>query len=254
MAKKQKDETTNVNATANRDIVQRLNFLYQASIYLQSVAPGPSNKGKAREDGRSVDAMNVDEPPQVNTESTSQTARKASQKARKRKVGAKKTTADLARSYVKCMRVVGQKTTVKIDPSLKRSLCSGCSSTLVPGSNASIRVKSSSSQGNILTYTCLHCGASKRIPAPPNGAIASPSQNSSATPNVALDMDTSATIESNVVPPVSLERPPQISNKKKPRRSRALPLFARPDAGHVTFRGNERLPLDEKTGFGVLLG
>jgi len=84
MAKKEKEETPNVNATQNRDIAQRLNFLYQASVYLQSIAPSTtsglrSNKGK-----------------------------------HERRIGKKQTTGDLARSYIQCMRVVGQKTTVKM--------------------------------------------------------------------------------------------------------------------------------------------
>ena len=56
MGKKQKEETPNINATPNRDIIQRLNFLYQASVYLQSIEPSastpisnhPSSSGKFR--------------------------------------------------------------------------------------------------------------------------------------------------------------------------------------------------------------
>lgn len=38
---------------------------------------------------------------------------------------------------------------------------------------------------------------------------------------------------------------------KKPPKYRSLPLSARQDAGHVIFRGNERLDLDKEGGFGV---
>lgn len=77
MVKRQKEDTPNINATPNCDIIQRLNFLCQASVYLQSLEP-PSrsrSKGKGQRKG---------------------------------------TTRDLARSYVQCMRAVGQKTTVKM--------------------------------------------------------------------------------------------------------------------------------------------
>jgi len=111
MGKKQKDEIPNVNATPNRDIIQRLNFLYQASVYLQSLEPpipiipdteyvpsssGSKNKGKGKES-------------QV-TEYT-HGKKKHTSRRNMRKI---QTTGDLARSYVQCMRLVEQKTTVKM--------------------------------------------------------------------------------------------------------------------------------------------
>ncbi|KAF8971206.1 RNAse P Rpr2/Rpp21/SNM1 subunit domain-containing protein [Flammula alnicola] len=263
MAKKQKEETPNVNATANRDIVQRLNFLYQASVYLQSVDPfasavpsstSKSRRGKERqiEKTQESEAMAVDDsmhstPPMSLKES--------GRRKNKRKFGTRKTTGDLARSYVQCMRVVGQKTTVKIDPSLKRSLCSNCSTTLVPGSSASVRVKNSPCHGHIVVYTCLHCKTKKQIPAPPNTnptPITFPSLNShlpekqEPTP-LPGSSDALASHPSSVDPGRSK---PNL-RKKKPPMLHPLPLFARPDAGHVVFRGNERTMLDEDSGFGV---
>jgi ribonuclease P protein subunit RPR2 len=108
MGKKQKVETPNINATPNRDIIQRLNFLYQASAYLQSLEPSASipisnhpsssrskSKGKAKE---------------IHTSQHTQEAGEKKKKKHKRKL----TTGDLARNYVQCMRIVGQKTTVKM--------------------------------------------------------------------------------------------------------------------------------------------
>lgn len=74
MAKKHKqagDEHT-PNQVQNRDIIQRLNFLYQAGAYLNAI-PGsqPSTEGTV-------------------------------------------STSDLSRTYIKSMRLVGQKTTVKM--------------------------------------------------------------------------------------------------------------------------------------------
>jgi ribonuclease P protein subunit RPR2 len=115
MAKKEKEETPNVNATQNRDISQRLNFLYQASVYLQSIAPSTtsglrSNKGKKREEGRDANStmMVVDEV------SSNKLSGRPTVKKHGRRIGKKQTTGDLARSYIQCMRVVGQKTTVKM--------------------------------------------------------------------------------------------------------------------------------------------
>ena len=157
MGKKQKEETPNINATPNRDIIQRFNFLYQASFYLQSLEPSA--------------AIPISNHPSASGQSRPKSIQKTSgnlkKKARKHK--RKYTTGDLARNYVQCMRIVGQKTTVKMyeedilyaiiqvnnncilffaksDPVLKRSLCSSCNTTLIQGSSASVRVKSTSFQ------------------------------------------------------------------------------------------------------------
>lgn len=109
MAKKQTEATPNVNATANRDVVQRLNFLYQASVYLQSIAlptpVTPLDKGKGKETEASV---------QHDAEKPSKPVSRKQRKTQRRVVGTKKTTGDLGRSYVQCMRAVGQKSTVKM--------------------------------------------------------------------------------------------------------------------------------------------
>jgi ribonuclease P protein subunit RPR2 len=118
MAKKEKEETPNVNATQNRDIAQRLNFLYQASVYLQSIAPPTnaglhSNKGKQHKEpkkahGWKTTVMDVDVVPSKSL-SGGPTVRK-----HRRKISQRQTTGDLARSYIQSLRIVGQKTTVKM--------------------------------------------------------------------------------------------------------------------------------------------
>ena len=80
MAKKNKEKSSDVEApnpnnVSNRDIVQRLNFLYQASVYINGI--------------------------EANAECHNQGRRGV-------------TTSDLSRSYVKTMKTVGQKTTVKM--------------------------------------------------------------------------------------------------------------------------------------------
>ena len=109
MGKKQKEETPNINATPNRDIIQRLNFLYQASVYLQSLEPSasipisnpPSSSGKSKSKGKAKEIQ-----------ISKHTQEAGGKKRRKHK--RKQTTGDLARNYVQCMRIVGQKTTVKM--------------------------------------------------------------------------------------------------------------------------------------------
>ncbi|KAF9050259.1 RNAse P Rpr2/Rpp21/SNM1 subunit domain-containing protein [Panaeolus papilionaceus] len=200
MAKKQKDEIPNVNAIPNRDVVQRLNFLYQASVYLQSL-PQTSDEHSVR--GRSADDMVVEEKEPVI-------------KDQKRRKCQRKTTSDLARTYIQTMKVVGQKATIKLDPSIKRSICSHCDTALIVGSSANLRVKKSSAHRHLLVYTCLHCDSRKTIPAPP---LPAPSQG---------DGTTAILTEKHKLP---------------------LPLAARRAAGHIVFRGNSQL--DDQHGPGT---
>jgi ribonuclease P protein subunit RPR2 len=88
MARKNKAEATpNANSVANRDILQRLNFLYQASVYLNAIGPGPSAiKPNADDDG----------------------------KKKKRRQRRLISAGDLSREYVKDMKLVARKTTVRM--------------------------------------------------------------------------------------------------------------------------------------------
>lgn len=113
MGKKQKDETPNVNLTPNRDIIQRLNFLYQASVYLQSIEP-PNSVPDTQ------NASTSKSHPRSSVKYRSEGRGKAKDLCGKKgdtsrlKVRRNQTAGDLARSYIQCMRVVGQKTTVKM--------------------------------------------------------------------------------------------------------------------------------------------
>jgi hypothetical protein len=84
MAKKNKDgEAPNANSIVNKDIMQRLNFMYQASVYLSGVLPAP---------------------PQT----TAATPQKRTKKSRKM------TVHDLSKSYINSMKTVASKTMVKM--------------------------------------------------------------------------------------------------------------------------------------------
>jgi ribonuclease P protein subunit RPR2 len=134
MGKKTKDQVPNANSVPNRDIIQRLNFLYQASVYLDALPTASVSN-----EHLTLDSMIT------------------KTKRPRRSVNAK----DLSRSYIRSMKIVGQKTTVKMlvtflsprllflthglttssDPTVKRTLCRGCDAVLVPGTTASVRVK-----------------------------------------------------------------------------------------------------------------
>ena len=96
MAKKSKDEVPNPNSVANRDILQRLNFLYQASQLLGSMSSRDS-LSDLQASGVGSDAAR------------SRTTRKEFTKRRH-----PATLMDLSRSYVRSMKAIGQKTNVRM--------------------------------------------------------------------------------------------------------------------------------------------
>ena len=121
MGKKNKDEAPNPNSVVNRDILQRLNFLYQASTYLESVSRQSDVHPKARVDS-SIDT--TEEVPANASESVTSTLPTAGfpktqlarterhqEQRRKRRVIQ---VADIGRGYIRAMRLIGQKTTVKM--------------------------------------------------------------------------------------------------------------------------------------------
>ena len=110
MAKKNKDDTPNLNSIPNRDILQRLNFLYQASSYLNGLGVSHGSSGAANNAVHSgmEGVQGAGNLGSTNTEAEGSNA------MRKRSGQRKATAHDLARSYVKSMKVIGQKTTVKM--------------------------------------------------------------------------------------------------------------------------------------------
>lgn len=240
MAKKNKDEVPNPNSVANRDILQRLNFLYQASAYLSTMpnatassstqAAEPQSQPPLPEYSSSIHPV-LHVPDRflmhrfINPKHPDGSRKQRKAVKRKSGVGRKLGVEEIARAYVRQMKQIGQKTTVKMDPTVKRTFCQGCDSVLVPAVSAVVRVHTSSTHGHLVTTTCLRCKTSRHIPAPPTQEpdIYEPPDHHT------LAMDPAPAANSSRV------------QKKKRRgpRARAPPLFQR--EGHVVFRGNERL-------------
>ncbi|KAH7913492.1 Rpr2-domain-containing protein [Hygrophoropsis aurantiaca] len=233
MGKKSKDDIPNPNSVSNRDIIQRLNFLYQASVLLGNVLPEHSNStDPSSSSSNPILAQSTDKP--------------RPRKKPKRVV----TTSELSRSYVHNMKIVGQKTNVKMDPTIKRVLCKGCNVALVPGVTAKVRVKSSKTLGHLVTYSCTACNTVRRLPAPPTLPIDATSLADTTSNNAhetsASNQPGDSTTDDGVGPDREAEFVPKARKlpKKKPV-PRLPPHFAR-DIGHVVFCGNEKLPVGER--------
>ncbi|KAG2150863.1 Rpr2-domain-containing protein [Suillus clintonianus] len=207
MGKQNKDDIPNPSRVGNRDIIQRLNFLYQASVLLNAVTADLSEVPFSP-----CETNDTHNPPK---------------KWQKRVVS----TAELSRSYIDTMKVVGQKTNVKIDPTVKRVICKGCHIVLMPGASSTVRVKNSASHRHLIIHTCKSCRTSRRIPAPPVLDANELQPESTTTDPLAPGAITEIT---------SIPRSAQ-RRQKRPRALRLPPHFDR-DLGHVVFRGNERLP------------
>ncbi|KAI6121431.1 Rpr2-domain-containing protein [Pisolithus sp. B1] len=195
-------DVPNPNHISNRDIIQRLNFLYQASALLGTIS----------------------HPPSPHTPVTCHPT--ACHQPRRRRVV---TTSELSRSYVDTMKIVGQKTNTKIDPSVKRRLCKNCSSVLVPGISAMVRVKNSASHHHLVSYVCHACQSERRIPAPP------------------VLPDNAMGVSCTDQPPVEIAaaKPHRDRRRRSGPVPRPLPHFAR-DVGHVVFRGNRVISADSE--------
>ncbi|KAL5507258.1 hypothetical protein ACEPAH_6714 [Sanghuangporus vaninii] len=245
MAKKNKDDTPNPNSISNRDIMQRLNFLYQASSYLNGLGfvhggiSGPSNVAIHSKTEDAEDRNGKERPSSAKTNVT------------RKRAGKRKATAhDLARSYVKSMKIIGQKTNVKMDPSVKRTMCKSCNMLLMPGVTAKVRVKPLPSHGHAVSYTCMNCSFSRRIPAPPTTEqVAQPVQDSTETTQD-MQVDPVDQLLESVKEEVSAGpmahdgkgKEPELKkqNRKKKRvKPRPLPFFER--AEHFIFVGNDRV-------------
>lgn len=103
MAKKKgQDEAPNPSSVQNRDIMQRMNFLYQAGVLL-----GTSNPD--------VKAASPTEPKSANSHLRSPgPSRRQKHKQEILKERHPSTCAELSRNYVRSMKTIGQKTTVRM--------------------------------------------------------------------------------------------------------------------------------------------
>ncbi|THH28390.1 hypothetical protein EUX98_g5806 [Antrodiella citrinella] len=154
------------------------------------------------------------------------------------------TCADLSRVYVKSIKTIGQKTNVKLDPAVKRTLCKECNVVLVPGATATVRVKASTTHGNVMVYTCTQCKTIRRIPAPPTlHSVVEEAADATviAGSEEAVTMNVDAPSDSKAAGPSKRTR-------KKQKQARVPPLFEL-DAGHILFKGNEEVSIKDRSRF-----
>ncbi|GAA5953114.1 hypothetical protein JCM21900_006113 [Sporobolomyces salmonicolor] len=242
-------DPTAATPVPSRDALQRLSYLYQASVLLNTVVPsvddashrckrkkiatgkrkgvgaGPRERERVAEGaiggtGKEQEAceMHVEQPAEgASREGTSAGAPARQPLRHPRKLD--KALEPVSKHLVRTMNEVAKKATVRMDPTVKRTLCKGCSLVLVPGVTSSVRVKPSGPHAHVIVHTCHACHAQRRLPTPPHALPLSDS-----TP-----------------PPASVLRSKR--ERREARQARPPVFFER--EGHVTIAGDEVLKADE---------
>lgn len=147
----------------------RLDYLYQAAVYLQ----GKSTEHKKHSTAPAVhgnrnnqSAENQTSPDGAGSQSEADIKQKTCSVSQQT---ANKPLENLSRTCVLHLRDVAMKTQIRLPVDLKRSLCKRCATVLTPEVTCSREIRNESRGGkkpgaNVLIVRCLSCGAEKRFP------------------------------------------------------------------------------------------
>ena len=74
----------------------------------------------------------------------------------------------LSREMARNVNLISKKSVTKLSPALKRTICKGCQTLLVPGVNETIEIENKSKEkaphNDLLVHSCNTCGKKKRFP------------------------------------------------------------------------------------------
>ncbi|WVW80257.1 hypothetical protein I302_102235 [Kwoniella bestiolae CBS 10118] len=164
-----------------KDLFQRINYTYQASIFLQSLGSSSSStttsvhiggEGAGQKVGVRVDRKGkrkaIESP--IDIPNRSNLADQEEERWTNGEVleeGTRRKFRQLARINVREMNHMTVHNQLKLDPSLKRSICKSCGTILIPGLTSRIRNRPNRNTFSITHHTCLTCLSSLSIPSPP---------------------------------------------------------------------------------------
>ncbi|GAA5977993.1 hypothetical protein JCM11641_004352 [Rhodosporidiobolus odoratus] len=246
MAKKQKEPSAPTPATpvVNRDALQRLNYLYQASVLISSAlpaaaqarTPGQRRTKSTRKFVKDVhqQAREEDTPMSDAEKHVKEGQPAGAKKPPRQRRRAKDSLLPVSRHLAKEMVEVAKKATVRMDPAVKRTKCKGCGGVLVPGMTSRVRIKPSGPHGRLVVHTCTSCRSQRRLPASPHLCPEAPAASA--------EHAAQAPLAEAVASTAPLSKRTRREERER-RQARQPPLFQR--EGHVTIRGNEVLAQDE---------
>jgi len=174
-AKRTSAQAPNPKAVQNGEVLQRLNFLHQAAHYLATVTsarspssdPVQSLRSDTKPKESSEGAQKVDPRKQDGFKKQKTRSRKRTRKANRCQPLPHLPMLGLSRTLSKSMKVISKKAVLRMDPSVKRSICRSCHLLLLPGHTSSTRVIPSSSHRHKVQMTCSACQHQRQIPHPP---------------------------------------------------------------------------------------
>lgn len=147
-------------------MLQRLNYLHQAAHYFATTShPLPSSQDAQRLDAKrdtigskhasgSSSKRTHDQRPQSLLTTPIQPVLHAPMSG-------------LSRVMSTSMKAVARKAVVRMDPSVKRSICRSCNLLLLPGHTSVVRLRPSQTHARRVSTVCLSCKHSRAIPQPP---------------------------------------------------------------------------------------
>lgn len=155
------------NKNTQSHIRARLDYLHQASIYLQ----GKSTEQQSQKLSQASHGPHHTQPVQVQADATfaedQSTIKQVTAPGSQSK--SEGPLASLSRTCVSHLREVAMKTQIRLPVTLKRSLCKRCATLLTPGVTCSHDIRNESRGGkkpwaDVLIVRCFSCGAEKRFP------------------------------------------------------------------------------------------
>ncbi|WVF66025.1 hypothetical protein IAT40_000763 [Kwoniella sp. CBS 6097] len=153
-----------------KELYQRLNYSYQAAIFLQSLGSSSSSNSKPTSTATcGLGSSTTGRQPDVGIKIDRKGKQKAVEFTNENKDAdhAGKRFRKLARLGMRESKVMSVHNQLKLDPSFKRSICKTCSTILIPGLTSRIRNRPNRNSFSITHHTCLTCSTSLSIPAPP---------------------------------------------------------------------------------------
>ncbi|POV96447.1 hypothetical protein PSHT_15127, partial [Puccinia striiformis] len=146
----------NPRAVQNGEVLQRLNFLHQASHYLASVTRTDLDRTQLSKNEENSDHLHH-HLPSNQPRSRHDTCLPIPHLP----------VLGLSRVLSKSMKVIAKKSVLRMDPSVKRSICRSCHLLLIPGTTSTTKILRSSSHRHKVKTRCLSCSHERQIPHPP---------------------------------------------------------------------------------------
>ncbi|RIA91792.1 RNAse P Rpr2/Rpp21/SNM1 subunit domain-containing protein [Glomus cerebriforme] len=157
---KKKEKNSEPRFIQHRELYQRMNFLYQAATLMTTITTSIPQTPNSTQLSL---LHSCSEQDQVLQQKEQSKLTRSNDTTNSINLDNTKNLASLGRFYVNTMKTIGTKQVLRIDPSIKRTLCKRCESILLPGVTSKVRMKSRPEPH--LQVMCTECNTSKNYSA-----------------------------------------------------------------------------------------